>query len=129
MTPADRFTVTFLGTRDAAVRPGAHTSSQLVSLGDSDVLVDAGLGAAVAAPRRRDARRASSRRSCSRTGIPTTSRVCRRSCGAARAASAPQRPAPDRTAAPGGVVVAGAALGLAVAARLEARRRRAGRVA
>ena len=42
----DDFAVTFLGTRDAAVRPGAHTSSQLVSLGESDVLVDAGLGAA-----------------------------------------------------------------------------------
>jgi ribonuclease Z len=40
-----RFSVTFLGTRDAAVRPGVHTSSQLVSLGESDVLVDAGLGA------------------------------------------------------------------------------------
>jgi ribonuclease Z len=38
--------VTFLGTRDAAVRPGVHTSSQLVTLGESDVLVDAGLGAA-----------------------------------------------------------------------------------
>ena len=46
MTAVDPFTVTFLGTRDAAVRPGAHTSSQLVRLGESDVLVDAGLGAA-----------------------------------------------------------------------------------
>lgn len=43
--PADsRFAVTFLGTRDAAVRPGTFTSSQLVSLGETDVLIDAGVG-------------------------------------------------------------------------------------
>jgi len=42
----DRFAVTFLGTRDAALRPGVFTSSQLVSLGETDVLVDAGLGSA-----------------------------------------------------------------------------------
>jgi ribonuclease Z len=44
MTETERFAVTFLGTRDAAVRPGTFTSSQLVSLGETDVLVDAGLG-------------------------------------------------------------------------------------
>ncbi|MGL6279688.1 MAG: MBL fold metallo-hydrolase, partial [Gaiella sp.] len=46
MESAPRLAVTFLGTRDAAVRPGTFTSSQLVSLGETDVLVDAGLGSA-----------------------------------------------------------------------------------
>jgi ribonuclease Z len=41
----DTFSITFLGTRDAVVRPGTFTTSQLVSLGETDVLVDAGLGA------------------------------------------------------------------------------------
>jgi ribonuclease Z len=38
--------VTFLGTRDATVAPGAFTSSQLLRLGDCIVLVDCGRGAA-----------------------------------------------------------------------------------
>jgi ribonuclease Z len=46
MAETDRFAVTFLGTRDAAVRPGTFTSSQLVTLGETHVLVDAGLGSA-----------------------------------------------------------------------------------
>jgi ribonuclease Z len=46
VTSAEPLLVTFLGTRDAAVRPGTFTSSQLVTLGDTDVLVDAGLGSA-----------------------------------------------------------------------------------
>ena len=41
----DTFGITFLGTRDAVVRPGTFTTSQLISLGETDVLVDAGLGA------------------------------------------------------------------------------------
>lgn len=42
----DAFAVTFLGTRDAAMRPGANTTSQLVTLGETNVVVDVGLGAA-----------------------------------------------------------------------------------
>lgn len=41
-----RFAVTFLGTRDADLKRGTKTSSQLVTLNETDVLVDAGLGAA-----------------------------------------------------------------------------------
>jgi ribonuclease Z len=41
---AETLAVTFLGTRDAAFGPGTFTSSQLVSLGETDVLVDAGAG-------------------------------------------------------------------------------------
>lgn len=41
---SETFSVTFLGTRDAAFGPGTFTSSQLVSLGETDVLVDAGAG-------------------------------------------------------------------------------------
>lgn len=41
---SETFAVTFLGTRDAAFGPGTYTSSQLVSLGATDVLVDAGAG-------------------------------------------------------------------------------------
>lgn len=40
------FGITFLGTRDAAVGRGVRTTSQLVSCGRTDVLVDAGVGAA-----------------------------------------------------------------------------------
>jgi len=41
-----RLAVTFLGTRDADLKRGTKTSSQLVTLNETDVLVDAGHGAA-----------------------------------------------------------------------------------
>lgn len=44
MPGGETFAITFLGTRDAAFGRGSYTSSQLVSLGDTDVLVDAGRG-------------------------------------------------------------------------------------
>jgi ribonuclease Z len=40
------FVVTFLGTRDAAVGRGVNTTSQLVTHGTTDVLIDAGIGVA-----------------------------------------------------------------------------------